>query len=212
MEQTESQHLPYPDENDPANAALQIQFLAETIDAKLVTQFAALREIVNPPTLVVRLSASITGVAQGVTTDVTFDEIMYESPASGWTFAPATPFFPETGYYQIGCFVASQVSGGVTANSALTSTLRYARIQQLPYTLYEVETYINNNWQSGTGIEYQTLEAFVRCDVVNEFPTFPGLADWSGISVSFVHNNAASTLNILAGSLMWAWKVSNLED
>jgi hypothetical protein len=210
MEQTISQHLPYPGPNDPANAALQLQALAEAIDAKLVDQFAVARQAFNVPAIMVNLSANQTGVLNGTTTDILFDETVVEF--GDWDLAPPFPFFPETGYYRIGLFVNSIPSGAVTANSACTITLRYPYVQQIPYTLYTVESYQDRCYQSNTGGEYQLIEAMVRCDVVNTTPAYPSAQDYSGISATINHANVASTVNVLAGSKMWAWKTSELED
>jgi hypothetical protein len=212
MEQTTSQHLPYPTENDPANAALQLQVLAEAIDAKLVAQFALARQAFNVPAIMVNLSANQTGISNGTTTDILFDQILFEYPSGAWSLTPQFPFFPETGYYRIGLFVNSVPSGGVTANSACTITLRYPYVQQIPYTLYTIESYQDRCYQSNTSGEYQLIEAMVRCDVVNTTPAYPSAQDYSGITATINHANVASTVNVLAGSKMWAWKTSELED
>lgn len=211
MEVTDSQALPYPEINDPADGALQLQVLAEAIDAKLVAQFAAQRRIVNPPACVVRLAANQTGVVAETTTQIFFDQIIYQQ--GSWLLAPTSLFFPETGYYRIGAYMVSGPSGAATLGSRLILTLRYPYVQALPFSTYTVEEFKTQNFQSGTaGNEHQLAEGLVRVDVVNATPGNFSPIDYSGIASYILHSNVASTVTLVASSRMWAYKVSELED
>lgn len=209
MEQTGSQHLPYPDGNDPANWALQLQVLAEAIDAKLVTEFAAFRTTINRPVLVANLSANQTGIAASTTTDVLFDQTLFK--AGTWQLDPTYAFPQETGYYRMGAYVVANPSGGVTANSSVYTSLEYAYVPSFPFYSYTTEEFISRNWQSSTGGEHMVVEALVRVDVTNAAPSTSRPTDYSGARVTITHSNVASSLNVIAGSKMWAYKVSELE-
>lgn len=209
MEQTSSQHLPYPDENDPAAWALQLQVLAEAIDAKLVDDFAAFRNVINTPALVVNLSTNQTGIAT-TGDDIFFDQILYMNGA--WTLTPTYLVFPETGYYRIGTYIVSNPSAGVTANSSVIVTLRYVYVPSYPFYSRTVEDFETRNWQSSTGGEHMVAEGLIRVDTVNPYPSSSSPSDYSMARVRIGHANVASTLNVIAGSKMWGYKVSELED
>ena len=133
MDETNSQDLPYPEINDPAARALQLQILAEAIDAKLVAQFAAVRTVLNPVAALVNLSVTQTGIPSGETPNtVFFDQILYQSGA--WGLTPTYLFFPETGYYRIGAYTVTTASGAFTLNGRLEMTLNYSYIQAFPFT------------------------------------------------------------------------------
>lgn len=211
MDQTASQQLPYPEINDPADEALQLQVLAEAIDAKLVAQFAAQRRVANPPCAIVNLSANQTGVVAGTATQIFFDQILYQQGA--WLLAPTSLFFPETGYYRCGAYMLSGPSGAATLGSSLVLTMRYPYVQALPFSSYTVEEFEEQNFQSGTtGNEHQLAEGLVRVDVVNTAPGNFSPIDYSGIAAYILHSNAASAVTVVAGSKMWAYKVGELED
>lgn len=212
MDETNSQELPYPEINDPAADALQLQVLAEAIDAKLVAKFAEIRTVLNPVAALVNLSVTQTGIPSSETPNtVFFDQIVYQS--GSWGLAPTYLFFPETGYYRIGAYTVTTASGAFTLNSRVEMTLNYPYIQAFPFTTVTTEYYTSQNFQSGsTASEHQVAEALVRCDVVNTLPSGLSPLNYSGISTTIVSSNVASTLNVIAGSKMWAYKVSELED
>lgn len=210
MEQTGSQHLPYPDGNDPGNWALELQVLAEAIDAKLVDQFADFRTVINAPALVVQLSATATGFAAGIDNEVLFDQVLYKS--GNWQLDPNYLVFPETGYYRVGAFLIAVPSGAVTANSSIYTTVKYAYVPSYPFYSYTTEEHITRNWQSSVASgEYMTVEALIRVDAVNPFPSNSFPTDYSLARTTLTHSNVASTVNVTGGSKMWAFKVSELE-
>lgn len=209
MDQTSSQHLPYPEANDPADWALQLQVLAESIDAKLVAEFAGFRTAINRPVLVANLSANQTGIAASVTSDIFFDQILFKS--GSWLLDPSYAFPQETGYYRMGAYVVANPSAGITANSSVYTSLTYAYVPSYPFYSYSTEEFISRNWQSSTGGEHMVVETLVRVDVVNPAPSTFRPTDYSGARVTITHSNVASSLNVIAGSKMWAYKVSELE-
>ncbi len=209
MDQTESQQLPYPEDNDPANWALQLQVLAEAIDAKLVADFAAFRDVINVPALVVNLSANQTGIPT-TGDDVYFDQVLYMN--GNWTLTPSYLVFPETGYYRIGAYVVANPSGAVTANSSVITVLRYVYVPSYPFYSRTEEDFETRNWQSSTGGEHMVSEGLIRVDAVNPFPSSTSPSDYSMARVRITHANAASTMDVIAGSKMWGYKVSELES
>lgn len=210
MEQTLSQHLPYPVENDPGDGALQLQVLAEAIDAKLVAAFAAYREVVNPPTAVVNLSANQTGIVNSTETQILFDQDLYIM--GDWALTPSWLFFPETGYYRVGTYINSLVAGAVTAQSSVQVYLFAPYVSSLPLATYTREVFTNQDFQPATATNiHQVVETLVRCDVVNTTPSNVEPTDYSGILASIWHANTASAIDVIAGSKMWAYKVSELE-
>lgn len=201
MEVTDSQLLPYPEGTDPGDGALDLQVLAEAIDAKLVAAFANFRSVVNAPVFMTRLSANQTGIVSGVTTTIQFDQIVYDTTG---TSDPATPPFSRTGYYRVGSYVSSNPSGGITANSSVRTFIVYRRQLITPFLGFTEEFFDTTTYQSSTGGEEQSAEGLIRVDALDS----PG----SSIRCDILHANAASTLNVIAGSRMWFYWVSDLED
>src|SRR6476660_8368670 len=70
MELTPNLRLPYPDDNDPGDGALDLQVFAEATDAAITAQLVALRANINKPCRVAMLNTPTAGFAANVTTDV----------------------------------------------------------------------------------------------------------------------------------------------
>lgn len=204
MEVTDSQLLPYPEGTDPANGALDLQVLAEAIDAKLTAAFAAYRTVVNCPVFMTRLSTNQTGIASGVSTTINFDQIIYDTTGAESPSANI-PIFTRTGYYRVGSYVVSNPSGGVTANSSVRTFIVCQRQLVTPLFGTAQEFFDSTTYQSSTGGEEQSAQGLLRIDSVSN----PGL---SFIRCDILHLNAASTVNVIAGSRMWFHWVSDLEN
>lgn len=202
MELTDTQQFPYPGPFDPGDGALDLEVFAEAVDAKLTTAFANFRTVLNTKVKVVGLAASATGFVNGVETEIPFDTVLYDSTG----FAGTTAFFDQVGYYRIGAFVLSNPSAGVTVNSLRLARLQFRQQLAIPFGAVVFEDWFTQNYESNTGSEFQVLEGLVRVPNVDT----PG----SFIRVLFTSFNAASTTTItggIGGSLIWFYKVSNLE-
>jgi hypothetical protein len=207
MKLTGSQLLPYPEGNDPGDGALDLQLLAQAIDAKLVAEFASFRGVRNKWVFVQSRSSDQTGlVANSTTTNfgsgtsISFNNLIYTTSltTTGSSVALATA---DPGYFRVGLYVVSNPSGTVTAN-----TYRTARIVAVvgtgpPAFTSANENYYSTTYESSTGAEHQFIEAMVRI----EAPAY------SSFQFSLRHGNTGSNLTIKAGSLAWVYRVCDLE-
>lgn len=205
MDITNTQSLPYPDCNDPGDGALDLQVLAEAIDAKLVDAFANFRAVVNRPAFIVGLSANQTGFASGSTADITWDTIVWDSTPTGVGTGSGITFF-QPGYWMLGCWISSVPSGGVTANSKLLIRMTFRGDLYVPVGGVHTESTAAANFQSNTGGEDIVVTQLVR----QEYDNYP--AGGGSVTISLSHANVASTLTVNSTSLVWGFKVSNLED
>lgn len=207
MNLTDSQALPFPDCDDPGDGALQLQLLAEAIDAKLVDQFARFRSIVNRPAFVAGLNAPQPGYPTGISSIPWEREVYNSAITSGIVGSSGITFF-QTGYWMVGAYLHSNPSGGVTANSLVYARLLYRGTLVAPIGGVNEELWISTNYQSSTGGEHQVVTALVRQE-------YDGTADFSGggaVSLQIDHQNAASTITIQQPTLIWGFKVCDLED
>jgi hypothetical protein len=208
MNLTDSQFFPYPGDFDPGDGALDLQVLAEAIDAKLVSEFAAFRAVRNKWVLIQSRGSTLGGFASGstttnfpATTAISFDTIVYSthvSSASSIIFLSTA----DPGYFRIGLYVASNPSGTVNANTYRTSQITANIGTGAPTFGTTVENYYVTNYESSTGGEHQYVEAMIRV----ENP------DFSSVQFLFGHANTGSTLNVNQGSLSWIYRVSGLES
>lgn len=204
MNLTDSQDLPYPDENDPRNGALQLQVLAEAIDAKLVAQFAAYRAVVNRPAFIASLTGTQT-FASGVSF-ITWDTFLFNSAITSAVGSSIVVY--QTGYWMIGSFMQSNPSGAITANSRVENIITWTADLVLPLGGQAVDTVRSTNFQSSTGGEYQTASLLVRQE-------YDGSTDFTGggdISLAINHANLASSVTVATSTILWGFKVCDLED
>ncbi len=201
MEVTDTQFLPYPEQNDPADDALDLQVLAEAVDTKLVAGFADFRAILNNPVYVSTLSANQTGFG-ATAQEVSFDLEVYNS--TGTNPFPSSPFFSTTGYYRVGTYVISVPAGVVDVNTSRFTYLEFRQQLSFPPGAVILEQWTTLNWESNTGGEHQVSEGLIRVANVDS----PG----SFIHTLFSSGNTSSTTTVFAGSMIWFYKVSELED
>jgi hypothetical protein len=198
---TDSQFLPYPEINDPGDGALDLQVLAEAIDAKLTQEFANFRSVLNNRQLEVVTLASDFGPISSGGTGITigFDTVVFTSDGGGPTIL-FNPAITTGGIYAAGCYVISNPTGAVTANS-----YRKAMLQISLYNGPSVATFSNQTWSSEvyettTGGEHQHVMAVFYAP----FPAF------SSVSVAFQHGNTGSTINVKTGSIMWLQRLGEV--
>lgn len=205
---TNTQSLPYPDCNDPGDGALDLQVLAEAIDAKLVDAFANFRAIVNRPAFIVGLLANQTGFASGSTADIVWDNVIWDSTTIGVGVGSGITF-TDPGYWMLGCWISSVPSGGVTANSKLLIRMSYRGDLYIPVGGVHTESTAAANFQSNTGGEDIVVTQLVRQEY--DGVALPGTGGGS-VTINLSHGNVASTLTVNSTSLVWGFKVCNLED
>jgi hypothetical protein len=204
VNETDTQDLPYPEINDPANGALQLQLLAEAIDAKLVTQFALYRGIVNRSTFIAGLTGT-QSYSSGLST-LSWDTFLYNSADTSSVGSDITIY--ETGYWMVGAFLQTNPAGGITANSTCNAFLLWNADLVLPLGDTLNEQWVKANFQSSTGGEHQTVTGIVRQE-------YDGTANHDGggrLSLALFHANVASNVVVQTTSLLWAFKICELED
>lgn len=207
METTDTQRLPFPECVDPGVGALDLQVLAEAIDAKLVTAFANFRAVVNRPAFIVGLSANQTGFASGSPgQDITWSTTIWNSTVA--LGIGAGVLFYEPGYWMLGTWVSASPSGGTTANSRYSVRLTYQGALLTPIGGESDELVGTINYQSSTGGEDQVVTHLVR----QEFNDTTSFSGGGHVSVNIYHENVASTLTVTSTSIVWGFKVSDLED
>jgi hypothetical protein len=210
---TDSQFLPFPTDNDPAAGALDLQILAEAIDAKLVTAFANYRATLNKKIKYSTMLVNGSSIAANTLTTVypTFStwSVLYDS--TGGT-AAANPF-DMTGFigmsggvYRAGMFLKTNPSGAVNAN-----TRRFLQIEATiaqdssPLPTVTVEGYFNEVVEANAGGTFQVLE----CEFFVPFVTSSAFS--SKVVASYFHTNTSSTVTYIAGSYAWLYRVADLE-
>ena len=201
MKLTDSQLLPYPEINDPGDGALDLQVLAEAIDAKLVGEFANFRSVLNDRQIeIVTLSADFGPISSGGTgTLVSFDTVTYTSDGGSSTifFNPA-----ETagGIYAMGCYLISNPTGAVTANSYRKAMLQAVLYNGPSLNTFTTQTWASEVYETTTGGEHQNVMAVF-------YAPFPAL---SNVGAVFQHGNTGSTVNVKAGSYMWLQRLGEI--
>jgi hypothetical protein len=197
---TDTQDLPYPERDDFGNGALQLQALAEAVNAKLVTSNAAYDVLLSPEMVVASASADITGLPVTTVNTLLFSPLYQPDPN---TFA-ITPFFflgMRPGTYQAGCYIRSIPGGAVTNN-----TYRTVQMDLVDYLIpgsgssRYTEEWFNEIWETNTGFEYQTLH--IAFSVHSP--------DQAILNLSFFHGNSGSALTVKADSYFWVARVGDL--
>jgi len=202
MELTDSQFLPYPEPDDPANGALQLQMLAQAIDAKLVAINAGFDGVLARP-VAIRKNTGTQSIAanQGVAVNVgTTVFASYDTGASNSRIRfNAWP----AGIYMCGGYVNTNPSGVVNANSAKLVYLQFEdrRIQPGPLNDTYTESWGHAGSQTNTGGDHMTFtESF----------EVHGPAGAS-VRMDLLHGNTSSNLTVLNATL-WVAYVGRLSD
>lgn len=200
MKLTDSQLLPYPDANDPGDAALQLQVLAEAIDAKVSAELTGYRSVLNERQVDVMLtSVDNSAIGNNVKVNVTYNTSLYSS-----SIAPTFPAFVPSatpGVYVMGAYQISNPTGAITANSFRDLFIQVQLYQGPVLNTFITEIYESRVYETNTGGEHQTL----TCVVNVPDPTH------SIISVQFQHANAASTAAVKAGSIFWIYQIGTVD-
>jgi len=216
MELTPNLRLPYPDDNDPGDGALDLQVFAEATDAAITAQLVALRANINKPCRVAMLNTPTAGFAANVTTDVfaagTWTIIYDSSSLTTTTLDPFTQrgMGEEPGIYHLGAYIVTQPTGAITANSLRRLTVSAAIPSDR--TVFPATTKTLSGISSGyeTGSSVHPLVADL--EIYTPFPSV-GVSTSAGtiFQVTYMHQNTGSTVQILNGSLAWIWRAADVE-
>jgi hypothetical protein len=218
MELTPNLRLPYPDDNDPGDGALDLQILAEAVDAAATLQLAALRAAINKPCRIAQLSVNTAGIAANVETSI-FSAgftwtILYDSSSIAIS-AAVNPFTQrgmgeEPGIYHLGSYLSTQPTGAITANSfrqlAIKATIPSDR------TVFPATTTLIEGLSGGYETSSGSHQLNAELEVYTPFPSV-GVATAAGtiFDATFFHQNTGSTVQINAGSLAWIWRAADVE-
>lgn len=217
MNLTPNLRLPYPNNDDPGDGALDLQILAEAADAAMAAQIIAFRKTINKPCRVATLSTNTSGMTAGQEGSIFQGQtwtILYDS--STIAFPPTINPFDQRGMgeapgvYHIGAYLSSQPTGAATVNSVRQLEIRAT----VPgdRTIFPATTTlmrgISTGFETGVGVHPLTSEL----EVYTPFPTV-GVDTNAGTKFDaiFFHQNVASTVQINAGAVVWIWRAADVD-
>lgn len=213
MDLTPHERFPFPEANDPGNGALDLQILAEAIDAKCVTMLADLRRIVNRPMRLVTLNGNGPNT---IIANAFFD--MFTAGAGQWVSQIDTTgvlSFDVTqmsgmgttpGVYRLGVIALTNPAVVVTANSIrtirLTATIPVSDPSVFPApSTTAIKRSQTNVYECGVGV------TDMQCEL--EFATaFP---QTTVLDAEITHANVGSNLVLLTGSVMYLYRVGDVD-
>lgn len=216
MELTENQDLPYPTDNDPGDGALDLQLLAEAMNARLVAQFANYRKVVNKE---VKVSIMNTDATTGFTNN--FLVALNDPAFFTWTTLidttggaqPINPFdlsgFVGGGVYRAGMFIKSQPTGTADLNTErdVSLNVQIALDATTPST-FQTQILAATSYEANNGSTLQIVDS----EIFLPFPgRFPFVTSGSFITPNFFHTNTSSSVLIQATSLAWLLRVGDLD-
>ena len=211
MELTPNERFPYPDGNDPGNGALDLQILAEAIDAKVVTMLANFKSAINK---LMRVTVAL-GTGPNAVTANAFSDIftigagqwskIYDSTGQA-TLDPASMngFGTTPGIFRMGCCLATNptgtVNGGTFRELRLSATVPLNDPSVFPLTT-TIKRSLSKVYEASAGNTLQCCEL--------EFATaFPRSTT---LNMEFQHGNTGSNVTTLAGTLMYVYRIGDIE-
>lgn len=217
MESTNNEMIPYPEDNDTGNGALDLQLLAERVDALAGAQQVELRRIINKPGRVIRLTNNFATTA-GIVNDVFAAGIWADVFSSAYPSPIVTPGFggftngglgSTPGIYRVGMYLNVSITGALTANSLRQLTITAAVPSDatiFPGTIStKLARTVNFDPQGALGLT-------AELEVYTPYPSNP-VSSFGGtvFTATFLHANAASTVQVNAGSIGWIYRVADVE-
>jgi|SRR6185369_17351760 len=194
-----------------ANGALMMQAFAEQVDQQITDLRATYSAFPRRPTRILGLGSDFPGVSSGTLTTLTFTSNVFRNRTPWPLFSPASssyvPFY-EAGAWIFGVYIRCTVDGATTA----TSQRQVRMVVQTPTGLApsSVQTfsgYGGTVFDSGVaGGDYITATGTIV------YQSIQGSAANQGMTVQFIHANAASTMTVKAESFLWMHKLSELES
>jgi len=199
MELTPSQGLPFPSDEDFGNGALDLQFLAQTVDTKLFAKETALRSILYPPVKILG-AAGTPNLSNGVQNLVTFSRIIQNRG-----FNPGTDMtLLQSGTYMMGVFIEAQCVGTVSANTVRGVSLSInLPIIPDPISGFVTQTATNSIVEPGTGNSLLTTQ------LIFDYQAVAGISPGTPV-VNYFHTNTGSLMSVLNTSYIWLIKISEL--
>jgi hypothetical protein len=216
VELTPNLRLPYPDDNDPGDGALDLQVFAEAVDAAATQQIAALRSTINKPCRVAQLTVATAGIAANQNTDIFNAGGTWTNIYDSTGVVTTNPFDQRglgtaPGIYHLGVGLVYQVTGATTANSVrqiqLTAAIPSDRTV-FPSTVSNLTAY-SSNYDPSAG----AMAATVELEVYTPFPSVSSTSTSAGtvFSALFLHQNVASTVQIITGSYAYIYRAADVE-
>jgi hypothetical protein len=200
MDQTDSQLLPFPEDNDFAAGALQLQALAQAIDAKLVSLNARFDDVLNRPVFIRRNSTTQNvGANNGVSINV--PQVVFQSFDTGTSSSTVRLNAWPTGIYVCGGYVNTNPIGAVNANSAKLVYLQFVdrRIKPGPLNDSYTESWGHTGNQTNTGGDHTT---FVETFEVHG-------PEGASVRMELLHGNTSSNLSVI-NAVLWMVRVGDL--
>lgn len=217
METTDPELIPYPEPNDPGNGALDLQLIAERVDALATAQIAEFRRIINKPMRVYRLGSNSPNLAANQSINC-------------FTFSGWAPLYDSTGVsvgssgfsqdglgttpglYHLGATIFSAVLGGVDTNTLRQIELR-ATIPS-DATQFPASVTIKNAYSTGYEPNSGTYALSAELEVFTPVPSVgPGTHLFAGtiFNLFFLHRNTSSDIQVQAGSLAYIYRAGDIE-
>jgi hypothetical protein len=204
------------DGENVAAIALQMQNTALQAEARILALEQLLRRAANPYTIIQTSTANITGLVANLTGE------QYVGPQGGGTFTmtfnntPSNRNIDETGrnligelgegMYEIGIFCALQPSGVVDDNSFRALTIGVDRldptvISSITPSSRRVVSSLYTEFEANAGIPMDmTCTLRYRLTALDQ------------IKFLVEHGNTSSTLNALAGTIVWLTKIGTADS
>lgn len=202
MDFTASQLLPYPEPDDYANGALQLQMLAQAIDAKLVAINAGFDGVAARP-VAIRKNTSTQSVPANQGVAINVGTTVFASYDTGISNSRIRFTAWPAGIYICGGYVNTNPSGVVNANSGKLVYLQFEdrRIQPGPLNDTYAESWGHSGSQTNTGGDHMTF---------TETFEVHGPAG-ANVRMDLLHSNTSSNLTVLNATL-WVVYVGELSD
>ena len=188
--------------DDYGATALQMQSLANAIDAQLTSQAAEFNQFLTAPTALATTTTIQTGIPTfGATVGaagagdyaLTFANYTpVDFPPFGAIFANGFLNFPtdRSGWYHVGAYVPMTASGAITALSYRLLELNVGSNTLVPNT---TKTFATFHFDTSTGGEHLMTQGVVEVSGEGTFSL------WARAS----HANVASTMNVPVGATIW---------
>jgi hypothetical protein len=189
------------DSTDYGAVALWMQATATAAEAALGAQLDEFNGFLSAPTAIITTTVAQTGITNGTLTTlggggqfaVTFaNYTLNEVPAFGQTLATGSLAFPldKRGWYHVGAYIPMTASGGVTAGSSRQAEMIFQQGSPtvIPTTIRVTRT------ESNTAGEHLIISGTFLA------PSSGGLIS---AYITLLSANAASTVTVPAGAMIW---------
>jgi len=216
MKITDRFSLPYPDDDDFGNGALDLQYFAESVETQLVALQTGLQSSLYTQGFITQSTADVTGIASGGE-QTPFGRSSGNfwnggTPTAVWntTGAGTTLTINETGSYIFGAYVNLIAAGTVNVNTLRLLTLGASVPAGAQFTnqkqyLYR-ETTLEPN-AAGNGV-FMCVQGMFDYQMINS--SKPGADINNGYWLGIAHGNTSSTLTLKAGARFWSIKVADI--